>query len=121
MTDTVLTVDDEQDLLFLVRSLLEQAGYCVLEASGGKQALALLADENPDVCLLDLHMPGVDGWQVLEELKARGRLASLPVIVLSAHADPRAVTRSIEFGAKGYVKKPFKGEDLTRAIEDVLS
>jgi two-component system, OmpR family, KDP operon response regulator KdpE len=120
MSPTILLVDDEPDVRLATRLLLEAEGYAVIEASGGEEALLLAEKTKVDAVFLDLRMPGLDGWSVLEGLRAKVSL-SLPVIVLSAHADPSAVERSVELGANGYVKKPFRTADLTRALEAVLN
>ncbi len=116
---TVLVVEDEPDLLLLARRMLEELGYAVIEAPGGEEALELAENQEVDAVLLDLRMPGMDGWAVLDQLRATGTISRLPVIVLSAHADPAAVKRSAELGAKGYVRKPYRVADLTRALEAV--
>jgi two-component system chemotaxis response regulator CheY len=116
---TVLVVEDEPDLLLLACRMLEELGYAVIEAPGGEEALELAENQEVDAILLDLRMPGMDGWAVLDQLRATGMISRLPVIVLSAHADPAAVKRSAELGAKGYVKKPYRVADLTRALEAV--
>ena len=119
MRRTVLLVDDEPDILLVARLLLEDAGYQVISAADGKEALELVEAEDPDVMFLDLAMPGTDGWGVLSELRRRGK--QLPVIVLSAHASPATMERTVELGARGYVQKPFRRADLTRALDAVLA
>lgn len=119
MTRTVLLVDDEPDVLFAARLLLEHEGYVVIEAEGGKQALELAGRRTVDAIFLDLRMPGLDGWAVLKELQTKG-ISRVPVIVLSAHADPSAIERSLQLGAKGYVRKPFRADDLRRAMQFAL-
>jgi two-component system response regulator ResD len=116
---TVLLVEDEPDVLLVARLMLEEAGYAVIEARGGEEAIELAETAKVDAVFLDLRMPGIDGWGVLEELRASGTIFRLPVIVLSAHAEPSAIERSFELGARGYVKKPFLASDLTRALEAV--
>jgi CheY-like chemotaxis protein len=120
MSARVLVVDDEPDVLLAARLLLQSAGYSVLEAKSGEEALTLVEQTKPDAMVLDLRMPGMDGITVLKELGARGHLERLPVIVLSAHGSPDRVERAVELGAKAYVTKPFRKEDLTRALDAVL-
>jgi DNA-binding response OmpR family regulator len=120
MSATVLLVEDDAEVMFAARMLLETAGYVVIEASGGEEALELADEESLDAILLDLRMPGLDGWAVLETLRANRPSSRLPVIILSAHGSPATVHRSIELGADGYVKKPFQAADLRRALEAVL-
>jgi two-component system, OmpR family, response regulator MtrA len=122
MSRTVLLVEDEPDVLFAARLMLEDAGYAVIEATGGEDAVALVETTSVDAVVLDIRMPDMDGWAVLKKLQAEGGLSSLPpVIVLSAHADPSAVERSAELGARGYVRKPFQAADLTGALEAALA
>lgn len=118
---TVLVVEDEPNVLLAARLLLEAAGYQVIEASGGEEALRVVETSELDAVFLDLRMPDMDGWEVLETLQAKSTSSRLPVIVLSAHSSPDTVKRSVELGAKGYVRKPFKATDLTRALETVLA
>jgi CheY-like chemotaxis protein len=121
MSRKVLVVDDEPDILLATRLLLQSAGYSVVEAKTGEEALTLMKEVEPDAVFLDLRMPGMDGWDVLEELGARGYLERVPVIVLSAHGSPDRVERSVELGARAYVRKPFRKDDLTRALDAVLA
>ena len=121
MSHTVLVVEDEPDILLAARVMLEAEGYAVIEATGGREALAVASETRVDAVLLDLRMPGIDGWAVLEELCSKRVSSRLPVVVLSAHPDPSAVERSIELGARGYVRKPFRAADLKRALEAVLT
>jgi two-component system, sensor histidine kinase and response regulator len=120
MRRTVLLIDDEPDVLFATRLMLERAGYAVVEAERGEQALAVASACRVDAIFLDLRMPDLDGWAVLRQLRAAGILPRVPVIVVSAHADPSAIERSAKVGARGYVRKPFRSADLTRALEAVL-
>ncbi|MBV8221619.1 MAG: response regulator [Solirubrobacterales bacterium] len=121
MSRTVLLVDDEPDVLFATCVALRAMGYSVIAAAEGREGLELAETCEPDAILLDLRMPGVDGWSVLEELRAKGTSSRVPVIVLSAHADPSAVERSIQLGASGYVRKPFRAAELAGALERVLA
>ena len=121
MSHTILLVEDEPTVLLAARLMLEAAGYGVIEASGGEEALGVVEESDLDAVFLDLRMPGVDGWEVLERLQAEGTSSRLPVIVLSAHSSPDTVKRSVDLGAKGYVCKPFKAAALTRALETVLA
>jgi CheY-like chemotaxis protein len=121
MIRTVLLVEDEPDVMFAARLMLEDAGYAVIEATGGADAVELAAKTSVDAVVLDIRMPGMDGWAVMEAFQAEGSISRVPVIVLSAHADPSAVERSAELGASGYVRKPFQAADLTRALEAALA
>lgn len=121
MSPRVLVVEDEPDVLLGARLLLQDAGYSVLEARTGEQALAVVEEVEPDAVFLDLRMPGMDGLVVLQELGARGYVDRIPVIVLSAHGSPERVERSVELGARAYVRKPFRKDDLIHALDAVLA
>lgn len=116
----VLAVDDEPDIRLLIELLLGQEGYQVQTAATGEEALASIEHSVPDVVLLDIFLPGLSGWQVAEHLRGRGLLPALPVLMLSAHADPNAPTRAADLGCRGFIAKPFDPDSLVRAIQGVL-
>ena len=115
---SVLAVDDDPDLLLLLRSMVEGDGYRAILASDGRMALERIAEEEPDVICLDLMMPVMDGWGVLEELN--GRTDPLPVIVLSAKTAEEDIVRAFELGASAYVFKPFDPSRLVDTIRSIL-
>ena len=119
----VLVVDDESDLRMLMRIHLERAGHSVVEAVDGEAALRYLtgADADVDLVLLDVRMPRVDGWQVLAQLNEAGRLEDLPVIVVSAYADPGLRQRTLDLGGRAYLSKPFGRPELLELIDEVVS
>jgi two-component system, OmpR family, response regulator len=113
----VLVADDERDIRALARLLLELAGHRVVEASDGDAVLEVLdGDDGVDVVLLDLRLPGRNGWEVMAELQASGRLSELRVVVFSAQLDPRDCARAVREGAAGYLAKPFNEDDLLAAV-----
>jgi DNA-binding response OmpR family regulator len=114
----VLAVDDDPDLLLLLRSTVEGDGYQAILASDGRMALQRIEDETPDVVCLDLMMPVMDGWAVLDELS--GRTDAPPVIVVSAKTSEEDLIRAFELGADGYVFKPFDPGRLMDAIRAIL-
>ena len=116
----ILAVDDEADILLIIGVILRKYGHEVLEATSGENALEILDRERPDAMLLDIRMPGIDGLEVLERLRDARRLASLPVIMLSAYSNPSMVERAREIGCKGFVTKPFFPDQLAAALEEVL-
>ena len=116
----VLAVDDEADILLIVTVILRASGHDVLQASSGEMALEILEREKPDAMLLDIRLPGIDGLEVLERLRAARRLSSLPVIVISAFSNPETVARATEIGCKGFVTKPFAPDQLLGTLDDVL-
>ena len=106
----VLVVDDDAQLRGFLRASLELGGYAVVEADSGEQALAAIADRSPDLVLLDLVMPGVDGWQLLRGLQERH--GSIPVIMFSGTLAQQGALEAAERGAQGFVGKPFDPDDL---------
>ena len=104
---TVLVVDDEPFNVDLLTQELEELGLCTIAAANGREALALINEFDYDMMLLDIMMPEMDGIELLERLNAAGRLASLPVIVVSAVDDINSVARCIELGAEDHLLKPF--------------
>ncbi|MCU1449552.1 MAG: Response regulator receiver domain protein [Acidimicrobiales bacterium] len=114
----VLIVDDEPDVLLLLRINLEAAGYEAVLAADGEMALERIADSAPDLVLLDIMMPVMDGLGVLRALADR---ADAPlVVVVSAKSSDRDIVRALTLGAMEYVVKPFDPDDLTRVVERVL-
>ena len=120
MSPRVLVIDDEAPIRLLCRVNLEAAGIEVLEAEDGPRGLALARDERPDVILLDVMMPGMDGWQVLEELLDDERTSGIPVVFLTARAELRDQARGLELGGIDYVTKPFSPIDLAPLVEDLI-
>ena len=118
---TVLAVDDEEDILTIIRHNLEREGHRVLTAPNGDRALELVREEKPDVVVLDVMMPGTDGWGVLNMIKAeRDELATIPVLMLTARAaDEDRIRGGIE-GAIRYLTKPFSPRDLCSEVAAAL-
>jgi DNA-binding response OmpR family regulator len=118
----VLVVDDEPDIRELVRINLEQAGHRVVTAADGSEALARVREEAPDALFLDVRMPGVDGWAVLEELKAGSfsDLSEIPVFMVTAADEAESRLRGGIEGALQYITKPFDPRDLVDALERAL-
>ena len=103
----ILIVDDEPFNVDYLEQELEDLDYDTLSAANGREALAQTAAGSPDVVLLDVMMPELDGFQVLERLKADKNTRNIPVIIISALNDLRSVVRGIELGAEDYLPKPF--------------
>ena len=120
MTWSVLVVDDEPMARTLLRLMLVRAGFEVLEAEDGFDALDQIKQRLPDVMILDVMMPGMDGFAVCETLRNDDMTAELPIIMLSAKTDLDSVNRGLRAGATKYLTKPVSPEDLTRNVRDVL-
>ena len=121
LTGTILVVDDDASVRRLLADDLRQHGYIVETAEDGRQALALLSSHPFDVVLLDLLMPGVDGFQVLERMKAEQRLRHIPIIIISALEEMGSVVRCIKMGADDHLPKPVNPDLLHARIHALLA
>jgi DNA-binding response OmpR family regulator len=117
---TTLIIDDEAPIRLLCRVNLEAEGMRVLEAANGEAGLALALEERPDAILLDVMMPGVDGWAVAEQLLEDERTRDVPIIFLTARADLRDRARGIDLGGLEYITKPFNPVDLATLVREVV-
>ena len=116
----VLLVDDEDSLRKVLKDLLEREGYVVSEARDGVQALDQVDRVGPDIIVLDLNMPGLDGYGVLSHLRSRPATADIPVLVLTAKSDEDNEVRVFELGADDFLTKPFRARALSARLEAVL-
>jgi CheY-like chemotaxis protein len=117
----VLVIDDEPDVRWLIRMSLERAGFEVLDAEDGLRGVALAMKQHPDVIVLDLMMPVMDGYTVLDELAKDARTAGIPVLVLSARAIPAEAKRATEAGARRFLEKPFDPDVLADELAEILA
>jgi DNA-binding response OmpR family regulator len=120
MSRTILVVDDNSDSLMILRSLLEVQGFTVRAAASGAEALAQLARERPDVILLDVMMPEMSGFEVLERIKTTHATANVPVIMVTAKMQDEDVLAGYRYGADYYITKPCTGKQLLYGIGLVL-
>ena len=116
----VLVIDDEAPIRLLCRVNLEAEEMEVLEAGDGPTGLETARREHPDVILLDVMMPGLDGWRVAEELLDDGRTQTIPIIFLTARAELRDRARGLDLGGVDYVTKPFNPVELAPLVRDLL-
>jgi DNA-binding response OmpR family regulator len=117
----VLVIDDEAPIRLLCRVNLEAEGMTVLEASDGPTGLEKARNEGPDVILLDVMMPGLDGWQVAEELIDSERTSAIPIVFLTARAEARDRARGLDLGGIDYVTKPFNPFELAPLVRDLIT
>lgn len=117
----VLVIDDEAPIRLLCRVNLEAEGMEVLEASDGPTGLEKARNEQPDVVLLDVMMPGLDGWRVAEELLDDPATGDIPIIFLTARAEFRDRARGLDIGGVDYVTKPFNPVELAPLVEGLLA
>jgi DNA-binding response OmpR family regulator len=118
MARKILVVDDESDIRDLLKNFLATEGYDVILAADGEAAMRLAAEENPDVILLDIRMPGIDGIQTCRRLRARKSTSLIPVIVATTLRD--ALMESLEAGADDFVTKPFHLVELSLRLKSIF-
>jgi DNA-binding response OmpR family regulator len=118
---TVLVIDDEAPIRLLCRVNLEAEGMDVIEAPDGNAGLEAARASAPDVILLDVMMPGLDGWAVADALLADERTRSIPIVFLTARADVRDRARGIDLGGLDYVTKPFNPVELANLVREAMS
>jgi CheY-like chemotaxis protein len=116
----VLCVEDNDDNVYVLRRRLERAGYAVLVATDGRQGLALAEREQPDLVLMDLSLPEMDGWETTRRLKATAATARIPVVALSSHAMAGDRERALEAGCDDYDTKPVDFARLFATLRRLL-
>ena len=117
----ILVVDDDEDLRLLARKALSRGGHTVIEAEDGAQGLELIASRRPDLLVLDLNMPDVDGFEVLRRLRSDDAGRALPVIVLTAHGDEASAQASFALGATDFLAKPFTPPQLDARVRSCFA
>lgn len=121
-TKRIIYIEDEQEMIDLVRLILSRKGYQVKGASGGQEGLDLVRAESPDLVLLDLMMPDMDGWEVYQQMKAGGITREIPVIVITAKAQNIDKVLGVHIAkVDDYISKPFTPQQLIDSVEKVLS
>ncbi len=118
--ETVLIADDEENIVELARMYLEQEGFRVVAARDGAKALETIARQPPAVLILDLMLPGVDGWEVCRRIRSGTTAPDLPIIILTARDDDVDKIVGLELGADDYVTKPFNPRELTARVKAIL-
>jgi DNA-binding response OmpR family regulator len=116
----ILVVDDQPDIRLMCRVNLRLEGYDVIEAPDGDSGLGMVSEYKPDLILLDVMMPGLDGWQFMEALKADPATASIPIVMLTARVQREDEIRGWLAGAADYLPKPFNPSTLTEVVRRTL-
>jgi len=117
----ILVADDDPDIVALVSAVLRRAGFDVVEASDGAEALELLRTRRPQLAVLDISMPKLDGLEVLRLMRAEPESSGLPVVLLSARAQEADVRDGYAQGASKYVRKPFSPRELVAVVRELLA
>jgi DNA-binding response OmpR family regulator len=121
-TLTVVYIEDDPEMINLVTLILSRRGFLVKGAHGGREGLALVNVELPDLILLDLMMPDLDGWDLYQQLKANAKTRDIPVIVITAKSQPIDRVLGLHIAkVDDYISKPFHPEDLLNSIEKVIA
>jgi DNA-binding response OmpR family regulator len=116
----ILIADDDPDLREIVKLTLERDGYDVIEAADSEQAIARAIDSAPSLILLDIMMPGADGFDTCRQLKSDRRTHSVPVIIITGQSDPRTRTRGMQLGAADCLDKPLNPRDLSSRVRTAI-
>ena len=120
MKRDILIVDDEIGALTLIGIMLERGGFNVLKARDANSALSVLEENNPDLIILDVMMPGMDGIELCQVIRKRDATIKTPVLILSARGDAESIIRGIEAGANDYLPKPILHHDLVSKVRSML-
>ena len=116
----VLAADDDEDILELVAFRLERSGYTVLKARDGEEALQVAREARPDLAVLDVMMPKLDGFEVTRAIRADGATKAMPIILLTARAQDADVQAGFDAGADDYLRKPFSPQELRARVQAIL-
>lgn len=121
MKKDILVVDDEIGALTLIGIMLERGGFNVLKAKNADAAIAVLDQNTPDLIILDVMMPGINGIELCRQIRGRGDTATTPVLILSARGDAESVMKGMEAGADDYLPKPILHHDLVSKVRTILA
>ncbi len=120
--EKILFADDEPDIVYLFRRFLEKGGFEVVEAYGGEEALKKTRSENPDLVILDVMMPDLDGWDVSRKIKTEEDTKHIPVVMLTVRTSFGSRRKSFEYGfADAHIGKPVNGKDVVKVIKGILN
>jgi DNA-binding response OmpR family regulator len=116
----VLAADDDEDILQLIVFRLERSGYTVLQARDGAEALELARSSNPDLAVLDVMMPKMDGFDLTRQLREEEATSKMPIILLTARTQEADIQRGFDVGADDYIRKPFSPQELRARVQAIL-
>ncbi len=120
MQRTIMVVDDDTDIVEMTRVILEQSGYLVVQAQSGAEALRMLEETRPDLIILDINMPDMDGWEVLRVLKVDDRTSGIPVAMFSIKSEVHNRMHGLQEGAYDYITKPFSCDELVGRVRKIF-
>jgi DNA-binding response OmpR family regulator len=116
----ILAADDDEDILELVTFRLERSGYTVLQARDGEEAFQLAKEKKPDLAVLDVMMPKMDGFELTRRLRAEETTSRIPIILLTARAQDADLQQGFDAGADDYIRKPFSPQELRARVQSIL-
>jgi len=120
MSKRILSVEDQEDNRRIIRDLLTSVGYEMIEASDGESGVRLAEEQRPDLILMDIQLPGIDGYEATRRIKARAELHDIPIIVVTSYALSGDDAKAKAAGSDAYVAKPFSPRDLLATIRKFL-
>jgi two-component system phosphate regulon response regulator PhoB len=118
--ETILIVDDEEDIIELIKYNLKSEGYTILTAMTGEEAIKIAKNSQPDLLVLDLMLPGIDGLEVTRQLKKEAKTMDIPIVMVTAKGEESDIVTGLELGANDYISKPFSPRELTARIRAIL-
>ena len=121
MSQEILIVDDESNIVLSLEFLMKQAGYAVRTARDGHEALTALEERLPDLLLLDVMMPGKDGYEICQEIRRRADWGHLPIIMLTAKGRDVEREKGLAMGADDYITKPFSTQEVVETVQSILA
>jgi two-component system cell cycle response regulator DivK len=121
VSSLVLIVDDHPDNRFVYRSLLVHRGYQVIEAGNGREAITVATERHPDAILMDMSLPGIDGWEATRVLKANPDTRDIPILALTAHVSEEHRRKAEDAGCDGYITKPVLPAVVANEVERLIS
>lgn len=121
MPKKIVYIEDDIEMTYLIKMILERKGYEIITTNNGLEGFELVEKEKPDLVLLDLMMPEIDGWEIFQQLRSNSNTENIPVIVISAKAQPIDKVLGLQVAkVNNYVGKPFKPQELIDSIENIL-
>jgi len=121
MPKKIIYIDDDIEMIYLIKMILERKGYDIISINDGLKSFEIIKKEKPDLVLLDLMMPNIDGWDIYHQLKSNELTSEIPVIIISAKAQPIDKVLGLKIAkVNNYISKPFRPQELIDSIENIL-
>jgi DNA-binding response OmpR family regulator len=122
MPKKIVYIEDDLEMTYLIKMILERKGYEIISTNDGMEGFEIIEREKPDLVLLDLMMPNIDGWDIYHQLKSNENTNQIPVIVISAKAQPIDKVLGLQIAkVNNYISKPFRPQELLESIESILN